>query len=169
MDYLAALKGFRFGWAVWLYVLAVVVAGSTEMAAAGGRSVVDPVSVIVTALAAGAGSGLKDAASSAVTDAYQRLKALARRKVAARHDGALVLDRHEQDPQTWDRPLAGELAAAGAGQDAALVAAAQDLLGLVDAAGTEAGKYQVAVHGSQGVQVGDHNTQHNTFTQPPGR
>ena len=40
-------------------------------------------------------------------------------------------------------------------------------MALVDAAGSQSGKYTVDVRGSQGVQVGDHNTQTNTFG--PGR
>jgi hypothetical protein len=129
----------------------------------------DPVSLIIMALAAGAGLGLKGAASSAVTDAYQGLKALVERKLADRKDGELVLARHEQSPEIWDKPLAAELTAAGAGVDTDLVAAAQALMQLLDAAGSAAGKYQVVVHGSQGVQIGERNTQHNTFAQPPGR
>ena len=38
---------------------------------------------------------------------------------------------------------------------------------LVDAAGSQGGKYAVVVSGSQGVQVGDHNTQANTFGPGP--
>ena len=129
----------------------------------------DRVALILTALAAGAGLGLKDAASSAVTDAYNGLKALVLRKLASRADGALVLDRHEQAPQVWDKPLAEELTAAGAASDQDLVTAAQAVMRLVDAAGSAAGKYQVVVHGSHGVQVGDHNTQHNTFGPRSGR
>lgn len=118
----------------------------------------DPVTVIVTALASGAGSGLKDAASSAVKDAYNGLKALASRALAGRKKGELVLAEHEQAPEVWAKPLAVELRAAGAADNADLVAAAQALLSLVDAAGTAAGKYHVVVKDSQGVQMGDHNT-----------
>src|SRR5262245_56290672 len=100
----------------------------------------DSVTLILTALVAGAALGVKDTASAAVTDAYQGLKALVRRKLAGRKDGERVLARHEQDPQIWDKPLAGELTAAGAGEDANLVAAAQQLMQLVDAAGSAAGK-----------------------------
>jgi hypothetical protein len=85
----------------------------------------DPVTLIVTALAAGAGLGLKDTASAAVTDAYGSLKALAARRLAGRRDGELVLDRHEQAPQAWERLLAAELMAVGAASDADLVTAAQ--------------------------------------------
>lgn len=104
----------------------------------------DPVTLILTALVAGAGLGLRGAASAAVTDAYNGLKALVRRKLAGREGGELVLARHEQDPQVWDKPLEQELTAAGAGEDLDLVSAAQALMQLVDAAGSAAGKYAVA-------------------------
>lgn len=129
----------------------------------------DPVALIVTALAAGAVLGLKDTASAAVKDAYKGVKALAKKRLASRQDGELVLARHAEAPRPWERPLAEELAAAGAANDAGLVAAAQALMSLVDAAGARAGKYTIQVGGSQGVQVGDHNTQHNVFGGPADR
>ncbi len=107
----------------------------------------DPVTLIVAALVAGAAVGLKDTASSAVKDAYNGLKGLVQRKLADRPDSELVLARHEQDPQVWDRPLAQELTAAGAGDDPAVVTAAQALMRLVDAAGSAAGRYQVSASG----------------------
>jgi hypothetical protein len=127
----------------------------------------DPVTLIVTALAAGAASALQDGASSAVKDAYARVKALVMRRFANHPKGELVLAEHEAAPQVWEAPLAAELSAAGAGGDADLVAAAQALMGLVDQAGSRSGKYVVAVRGSQGVQVGDRNTQTNTFGPGP--
>ena len=105
---------------------------------------VDPVTLIVAALAAGAAAGLKDTASSAVKDAYNGLKGLAQRRLGGRPGVELVLARHEQDPQVWDKPLAQELTAAGAGDDETLVAAAQALMQLVDAAGSAAGRYEVS-------------------------
>ena len=123
----------------------------------------DPVTLIVAALAAGAASALQDSTSSAVKDAYARLKALVKRRFASRPKAELVLAEHEAAPQVWEAPLAAELSAAGAEGDADLVAAAQALMSLVDEAGARSGKYVVAVRDSQGVQVGDHNTQTNTF------
>jgi hypothetical protein len=127
----------------------------------------DPVTLIVTALAAGAASALQDGASAAVKDAYARLKALVSKRFAGRAKAELVLAEHRAAPQTWGKPLAAELFAAGAESDADLVAAAQALMSLVDEAGSRAGKYVVTVRDSQGVQVGDHNTQTNIFG--PGR
>jgi hypothetical protein len=123
----------------------------------------DPVTLIVTALAAGAASALQDGAAAAVKDGYARLKALVAKRFANRPKGELVLAEHQAAPQTWEVPLAGELSAAGAAGDADLVAAAQALMSLVDEAGSRSGKYLVSVRDSQGVQVGDHNTQTNTF------
>jgi len=129
----------------------------------------DPVTLIVTALAAGAATALQDGVSSAVKDAYARLTALVKKRFAAHPERELVLARHEQAPHVWGKPLAEELAASRAAEDQDLVAAAQALMRLVDAAGSAVGKYQVVVHGSQGVQVGDHNTQANTFGLASGR
>jgi hypothetical protein len=133
--------------------------------------VVDPIALVVTALAAGAGAGLglQGTASAAVLDVYAGLKAAVRKRLSGRRDGGLVLARHEAAPETWAGRLAAELAAAGTASDGELVAAAQALISLVDAAGSRAGKYVVDVRGSQGVQVGDHTVQHNTFGTPTGR
>ena len=123
----------------------------------------DPVAVIVTALTAGAASALQDGASAAVKDRYAQLKILVKKRFAGRPKGELVLAEYEAAPQTWEAPLAAELSAAGAEGDVNLLAAAQALMSLIDEAGTRSGKYLVTVHDSQGVQVGDHNSQTNTF------
>lgn len=128
----------------------------------------DPITLIVTALAAGAASGLQDSASSGVTSAYAGLKALVKRHLSGRHSGEVALAEYEAAPEVWERPLAAQLEVAGAGRDVELVAAAQALMTLIDEAGSRAGKYAVDVEGSQGVQVGDSNIQHNTFNAPPG-
>src|ERR1700683_3388174 len=114
----------------------------------------DPVVLILTALSAGAGLGLKDAASSAVMDACNSLKGLVRRKLVSRPDGDLVLTRHERDPQVWRKPLAQELAAVGAGDDSDLVLAAQAVMQLVDATGSAAGKYSVVSASEHAVGAG---------------
>ena len=119
----------------------------------------DPVTLIVAALGAGAALGLKATASAGVQDAYAGLKALVNKRFAGHPKGELVLAEHEAAPETWEKPLA----AAGADRDGELVAAAQALMRLIDEAGSQAGKYAVSVRDSQGVQVGDRNTQINRF------
>ena len=92
----------------------------------------DEITLIVTALAAGAALGIRDAASSAVKDAYAGLKALVRKRLSGRPDGELVLARHEEAPETWRAPLTAELDKAGASDDPGLVSAAETLMCLID-------------------------------------
>jgi len=128
----------------------------------------DPITLIVTALAAGAALGVKDTASAMVTDAYAGVKALVKKRLGERPGAELVLARHEQAPETWQAPLMAELAETGADGDRDLIAAAQALLDLVGEAEGRAGKYTADVRGAQGVQIGDHNRQDNVFNAPPG-
>lgn len=127
----------------------------------------DPVTLIVTALAAGASTGALEALKDDIKDkakaAYAKLRGLARRRVEAVPGAELVLAEHETYPETWQAPLAKKLTEAGAASDTELVAAAKALMDLVDAAGARAGKYKVTIKDSQGVQVGDNNIQVNRF------
>jgi hypothetical protein len=123
----------------------------------------DPITLIVTALATGAALGVTDSASSAVKDTYAGLKALVRKRLDGRPGAEVVLARHEQAPETWRASLMAELDQAGADHDLSLVAAAEALMRLVDETGARAGKYTVDVRGAQGVQIGDRGTQHNVF------
>lgn len=132
-----------------------------------GEHGVDPVSVIVTALAAGAAQGVSETASAAVKDAYAHLKDKVRGWFTESPSHELVLAEHEKNPQTWQAPLQTALTETGAASDRGVIEAAQELMALLDAAGTQSGKYLVDLRTAQGVQVGDHNTQTNTFTTPP--
>ena len=142
--------------------------------AAGRRSVVaplsvsevigmDPITLIVAALAAGAGLGVQDTASAMVKDAYAGLKALVKKRLGGGSDAELVLAKHERAPETWQAPLMAELAETGADSDRDLIAAAEVLLDLVSEARGKEGKYTVDVRGAQGVQIGDDNRQDNVF------
>jgi hypothetical protein len=100
------------------------------------------VEVILAALAAGAGAGSGDVAKAAMMDAYFSLRDAVKRKLEGR---------------SIDMPpdvLEGELVEAGADRDEQVLAAAQRVLDL---------KAQYDLRGAKGVQIGDHNTQHNTF------
>lgn len=127
----------------------------------------EPIALIVTALAAGASAGaidgLKENAKETAKAAYSRLRALARRRVAGRPDGELALERHEAAPQKWEVMLTDELTASRAASDVELVTAATTLMGLIDQKGAKSGKYNVTIEDSRGVQVGDGNVQVNRF------
>ena len=115
----------------------------------------DPISLIIAALAAGAIAGVKDAASQAVKDTYTGLKALLRRRLAGNRQAEAALDQAEQQPDSDQALLASHLRAAGADGDEELVRAAQVLLEQADPAGARAGKYNVRISGGKGIVVGD--------------
>jgi hypothetical protein len=127
----------------------------------------DPVTLIVTALAAGAAMGMQDTASAMIKDAYAGLKAMVNRRLGGGPNADYLLAKHEQAPETGQAPLSAELAQVGADRDDDMIAAAQALLELVGKAGQAKEKYAVDVRGAQGVQVGDHNRQDNVFNAPP--
>ncbi|HUN37045.1 MAG TPA: RIP homotypic interaction motif-containing protein [Trebonia sp.] len=123
----------------------------------------DPITLIVTALAAGAASAMQDDAKAAVKTAFERLRHLVKKRFASPQNGEFMLEKHAAAPDIWRAPLQQELEQSGAGSDPELVDAAQALMKLLDPGGTGAGKYVVTVSNSSGVQIGDHNSQVNHF------
>src|SRR4051794_20222583 len=82
-----------------------------------GGSPVDPVSLILAAMVAGASSGAGEVAGAAVKDAYQGLKELLLRKVRGVPAGEIAVQQYEDDPQTWKAPLEKAVAESGASTD----------------------------------------------------
>jgi len=122
----------------------------------------DPITLVVTALAAGVTTGLSGTASQAITDAYGALKRLLRGRLSERGEDPEVVDAPETEPERWRSRLAGRVS--GADIDADICAAAQQVLAAADPAGTKAGKYVVTVSDSKGVVVGDRNIVNQTIS-----
>ncbi len=121
----------------------------------------EPLSLILAALVAGAAK----AASDVAPDAYVGLKALIKRKFAGDAKAEMVLEEHELDPQTYEAPLKKKLTEAAVDQDHVILKAAQELMEQLNPEESASGKYQVTFQGeAKGVQVGDGNTQTNTFS-----
>jgi hypothetical protein len=127
----------------------------------------DPISLIVAALTAGALAGVTDAAGQAVKDAYAGLKGLIRRRFSGDHDAEAALDQSERQPEAGDAQakLAEHLRAAGAADDEELIRAAQAVLRQADPVGARAGKYEVHITGGKGIVVGDSATVTMTFNE----
>jgi hypothetical protein len=127
----------------------------------------DPITLVVTALAAGASAGavdaLKEDVRGSVKAAYERVHDLVKRRFRGNASAEVILAEHQADPKTYGAPLAKKLSEAGAGDDASLVAAATALMELLDHKGARAGKYNVTIENSKGVQAGDGNLQINKF------
>lgn len=117
----------------------------------------DPLTLIVTAVATGAAVGLKPVAAQAVKDAYAGLKQLIIDRYGARGDVAKAVENVEGKPKSEGRKtmLQEELDAAGAAEDEELLQAARKLLEAADPQGAEAGRYEVTVTASDhSVAVG---------------
>jgi hypothetical protein len=98
---------------------------------------VEPVTLIVTALAAGATSGLKDTAAAAVKDAYAAVKGLITRRY-----GRVELDSLERKPDSQRKrdSVAEDLEDAGAGDDEELLELARRLVAAVRENDEQAGE-----------------------------
>lgn len=129
----------------------------------------DPVTLITSALIAGATTGLKNTTTQAVKDGYGGLRALIKRRFQGRKEAQIALDQHGVKPEVWEPALRDELTQTGADQDEEILEAARSLMALVDPSGAAAGKYQVQFTGPvQGVVIGDHSQVTQTFGKPPG-
>jgi NAD(P)-dependent dehydrogenase (short-subunit alcohol dehydrogenase family) len=123
---------------------------------------VDPATLVVQALVTGASAGLGDTATAAVSDGYSALKHVLVRRLSGRHEALAQLQAIESGSGGSTDELVHELVVAGAVDDR-LLADARRLLALTDPEGSTSGKYQIDLREARGVQIGDGNTQHNTF------
>jgi hypothetical protein len=114
----------------------------------------DPVSLVVAALVAGAAAGTKDTASAVITDLYAGIKALIRRRFGGdpAADDELTQVERGGDQAALRRRLET------AGVDEELANRAAELLRQLDPVGGQAGKYRVEISGGQGTVVGDDAT-----------
>jgi RIP homotypic interaction motif len=144
------------------------------MVAAGGRALresgdqkMDPISLILTALAAGLTQGAGQGAAAAVRDACAGLRNALSRRLSGRRSAQDALAQYVADPQAWRGNLEVHLRQAGADRDQAILDAAAVVMRIADPGGARAGKYTINLSGSQGVQVGNHNHQSNVFNVSP--
>lgn len=95
----------------------------------------DPLSLIFSAIVAGAASALKPTAEKAITDGYEALKALIKAKWKD-----VAVESIERDPASPDRQkvLKDDLQSAGRLDDREVLAKAQELIQAVKAHGPEA-------------------------------
>ena len=114
----------------------------------------EPVSMIVAAVVAGAIAATKDAAAQAVKDGYAGLRTLIVRKFGGKADVADALEGIEKNPDSEARKavLKEELETAQAGQDAEVLEKAQALLDLLNEHGVA---YHAELRGSGAIAQGE--------------
>ena len=116
----------------------------------------DALTLILTALGAGATAGSQAVAGDAIKDAYNALKTLLQHKFAGKAGAELALTEHETDPQTWEAPLKKALMQAHLEQDEEVITAAQKIMAQVQPQQAALGKYNVQITGNvQGYAQGD--------------
>ena len=115
----------------------------------------DPVTLILAALAAGAATGVGDAAAQSIQDGYAALRTLLSRRFAGNSRAETTLSEHEADPETYEKPLAKQLKETGADHDGEILATAEAVVKAADQAGMKT-KYHVTVTGGKVGIIGDH-------------
>ena len=125
----------------------------------------DPVSLIVTALTAGAAVALKDTASQAVKDAYGGLKTLIQNRFAGKPEAEMALTQIEKKPEVWAAPLKDALAETGLDKDEEILQQAQQVLKLVQPQQASQGKYNINIGEAKGTVIGDNASVTQTFGQ----
>jgi len=122
----------------------------------------EPVSIVVTALIAGAAAGISGAATDAVTKVYESLRMLVIRGISM--EGTTDPDQlltQGVDLGVGTRALTAELTRAGV-DDATIGAARLVFAALLEEARTA--KFAVSAPDAKGLMIGDNNTQHNSFS-----
>lgn len=128
-----------------------------------GEGRMEPFTVIATALITGAAAGGTEAASMAVRDAYAALRD--RLSGGGADSAALtVIEANEAAPGTNIVELETTLEQRGVLNDDEVRAAAEALLMRLPSDQIDHARRRIDVRDAQGVQVGDYNTQHNTFS-----
>src|SRR4051794_14199626 len=115
----------------------------------------DPVTLLLAALAAGASTGASDAAKDAVVGLYGQLKAALTDRFGGDPGAKKTLERHAGNPAGYEAPLRDLIVESGARDDATIVNLARELLATTDPAGAQVGKYNVQIAGGQGTVIGD--------------
>lgn len=93
----------------------------------------EPVSMILIALASGAGTAfVQGTTGEAAKDAYNTVKTLVVSKFKGNAQAELILKNYEQNPEVWQKPLETELKQVSVEEDKELVQAAEKVVEEVD-------------------------------------
>jgi hypothetical protein len=129
----------------------------------------EPISIILAALGAGAIAAAKDTAEKGVKDAYEGLKGLIKKRFAeqGKADSSTILDKYQQKPEKTEALLEDELIEAGLDKlekDDEIIKVAQELLKQVKPEESTTAKYKTEFNAEvKAAQIGDRNVQENKF------
>ncbi len=123
----------------------------------------EPIALIIGALAAGATAAAKDTSSQVVKDAYAGLKTLIQRRFVEKKapEGEMAMTKYEEKPRAWEEPLKDALRQTDADKSYAILDAVKLLKAVLEKTpeGQEAvSKHFVNVQNSEVGVIGDHAT-----------
>jgi hypothetical protein len=121
----------------------------------------EPITLILSALVAGATAALKDTAGKAVKESYEGLKTLIKKKFEGDALAQGMIEAKPEEIKQVEGLLKTKIAAVGIDKDEEILKAAEAIMKTDDPEGASTGKYDF--RGAKGVQVGDNNTQNNNF------
>ncbi len=116
----------------------------------------DPISLILSALVAGAAKTAGDVAQ----DAYNGLKALIKRKFESqgKSDSVTILNKYEEKPEKTKPLLEDELIEAGADKDEEIIKLAQKLLEQLNPQAAAEGRFNIQISGGKVQGLTQQNT-----------
>jgi hypothetical protein len=121
-----------------------------------GDKLMDPISLILSALVAGAAK----TAGGVAQDAYNGLKALIKRKFESqgKSDSSTILDKYEEKPEKTKPLLEDELIEAGADKDEEIIKLAQKLLEQLNPQEAAEGRFNIQISGGKVQGLTQQNT-----------
>ena len=124
----------------------------------------EPISLIMTALVAGATAAAKPMAETAVKDTYEGLKTLIKRKLEGDTIGKGLVDAEPEKIKKGEELFKDSIKNAGADEDEEIIKLAQKLLKQAKPDESATGKFNVEFKGEvKGMVMGDRNVQQNKF------
>lgn len=126
----------------------------------------EPISLIIAALVAGATAATKDTAGQAVKDAYEGLKTLIKRKLEGDSLGQGLVDAKPEEIEQAKGLLKNKISNAGVDKDEEILKAAQEIMEKKDPEGASTGKYNFQVGGNfQGFAGENTGSVNQTFNE----
>jgi hypothetical protein len=126
----------------------------------------DPITMVVAALAAGAAAGVstssQDATAAVLRSSCRQIRTRVLRRAPDPAEAERVLDAHAGAPSEHEQALRAVLMAANAAADSKILEAARAILGSPPSA-HPSGKYPIQINNGKGVVVGDFTDSNFTF------
>ena len=127
----------------------------------------EPIEVILAALATGAITGVTNVAGTAVKDAYKELVSLVTKKFGSNKEAKSHLDNYLKDSETWEKPVKKAIQESKIDKDDEVIKLARELLKIVKSK-QEASENQIEINGNvQGLIQENKGRVTMNFSKPP--